>query len=157
MVDDCKSLADLMDEAFDLSLDLMYETVAPGGHFFDPRKGRWGTDDEEDKVCSWADGLMHKYYQNLSTGHCSIGAMARFDVAKFEDEVICDIDMMKRLLAQCGPPLAPGHLVPEPAPPCVIARGPIPRLGARFYPGTLSTVKALRAREDTFFGGTPSS
>ena len=104
MVDDCKSLADLMDEAFDLSLDLMYETVAPGGHFFDPRKGRWGTDDEEDKVCSWADGLMHKYYQNVSTGHCSIGAMARFDVAKFEDEVICDIDTMKRLLAQCGPP-----------------------------------------------------
>ena len=102
--DVCKSLSDLMNEAFDLSLDLMYETVAPNGHFFDPRKGHWGTADEEDKVCSWADGLMHKYYQNMATGHCSIAAMARFDVGKFEDEVVADIEMMKRLLARCGPP-----------------------------------------------------
>lgn len=95
----CDSLSDLMDEAFNLSMDLSYETLTPDGNYFDPTKN-----DLPDRVWTWCDGLMYKYYQSVSTGHCSPSAMANFDIKKFEDEVIADISAFKILLAKYGKP-----------------------------------------------------
>jgi hypothetical protein len=97
-----KSLAELMDEAFDLSLNLCYKTITPEGHYFDPRDIKDDTLGE--LVSGWADGLVHAHYQRLSTGRCSVSAMINFDVGEFEESVKRDIKTMQHALKSYGPP-----------------------------------------------------
>ena len=85
-----KSLADLMREAVETSWDLAFETVAPAEH--------------EDMIWGWADGLMHKYYDRMATGRCSLKASLEFDLGEFEQGVRRDLDTMQNILKQVGPP-----------------------------------------------------
>lgn len=101
----CKSLSDLMQTAFKLSLDLSHTELSSLGHYFTPRETNMGTEKETDMVWAWSDGLMHKFYENRSTGHCSIQSMIDFDVAKFEADVEKDIATMERLLKKYGKPV----------------------------------------------------
>ena len=102
-IDDNKSLADLMMEAYNLSLDVAFRTIAPDGHYFQTRDT--GIPPEhDDMVWGWADGLMHKYYENVSGGRCSIKKMVEFDLANFEEEVRRDTNTMREILAKVGPP-----------------------------------------------------
>ena len=107
------SLSDLMHEAFCLSMDCAHSELSPpskcseGGHYFTSRN--IGNAAEDDMIFGWCDGLMHKYYQNMSTGHCSIAAMAAFDIEKFEQSVTDDIATMKRLLKIHGLPVRLDH------------------------------------------------
>lgn len=98
-----KSLQDLMNEAYNLSLDLAYEDMAPNGHYLTPRSNL--PTEEADLIYGWADGLMHKYYENRSSGRCSLQATIDFDVAKFEQSVVKDIAKMKIILARVGKPV----------------------------------------------------
>lgn len=90
-----------MHEAYRLSLDVAYKTLAPDKTYLDVRND---IPDGEfcDKVFSWCDGLMHKYYEKVSTGHCSINEMIAFDVAAFENEVIADINSFKEFITKNG-------------------------------------------------------
>lgn len=99
------SLSDLMHEAFKLAMDLSHSEIAPGGLWFTPRQERIGTKKEDEMVWSWADGLMHKYYQTRADGRCSLQAMLDFDISKFEEEVKENIQTMKKLLAKIGKPV----------------------------------------------------
>jgi hypothetical protein len=99
-----KSLGELMQMAFNISLDLAFETMAPTGNYFDPREKFPCDTDTVDKIFAWADGLYDKMYHNLSTGHCSPQAMIDFDIAKFEAQVVSDIRMMAQLSLQIGMP-----------------------------------------------------
>ncbi len=99
--DTVQSLSELMHEAFIMSLNLTHSTLSPDGDYFDAR----GIDGEHgDMVYGWADGLMHKYYENRATGHCSLQAMIDFDVGKFEASVVEDIEIMKELAKTLPPP-----------------------------------------------------
>ena len=102
-----KSLAELMGDAVALSWELIYEDIAPDGTYLTPRQNfeSIGTDTEKDMISSWADGLYHKYYDNRTTGHCSLQAMIDFDVEKFEKQVEQDIETMKRILAVVPSPV----------------------------------------------------
>lgn len=97
-----KSLADRMNEAFRLSLQLAYETIDDKGHYFDYRQS--GLGNLEDTIYGWADGLSHKYYETHASGRCSFQSMIDFDVGKFEVSVLKDIRKMKNLLKRIGPP-----------------------------------------------------
>jgi hypothetical protein len=99
-----KSLADLMDEALSLSWKLSYSTIAPDGTYFDPRDDSTISKDDWSMISGWADGLTHKYLDKCTTGHCSLNQMISFDIEKFENEVIRDIEKMKILLARVGEP-----------------------------------------------------
>ncbi len=94
------SLAELMGEAYHLSLSLCYATIAPGGHYFDAREDAR----VPDSAWSWADGLVHKFYEKRASGECSLQAMIDFDVAAFEAEVIADIATFRALLSILGEP-----------------------------------------------------
>lgn len=95
------SLADLMAEAFLLSLKLVYETMLEDGTYFDPREKL----DERrcPRLSAWADGLMHKHYQNMAEGTGSLSARIDFDVAAFEEKVVADIAAMKKMLEEHTP------------------------------------------------------
>lgn len=99
-----KSLMELMDEAFRLSLRVAYETITTDGHYYDARKEFHTSAANEDAVWGWCDGLMHKYYNKVSSGQCSVWATIDFDVAAFEESVKKDIAMMSELLVKLGPP-----------------------------------------------------
>jgi hypothetical protein len=96
------SLSDLMETAFQISLKLAYEDMAPDGTYLTPRSCRIGNAEQESMVSSWCDGLVHKYYRDRAIGHCSIRDMVDFDIAKFEDSVVRDIETMKKLLKELG-------------------------------------------------------
>lgn len=98
------SLQELMSEAYHLSLSLAYCTLTPDGHYFDVREDARISEADSDTIFSWADGLMHKHYENRSTGHCSLASMMSFDVAAWEEEVTQNIAMMGRLLLLVGEP-----------------------------------------------------
>lgn len=100
-----RSLNDLMEKAFMLSLQLSYETVAPNGSFLDTRQ-QWGSASENDQnmVFGWADGLVHKYYNNVLDGRCSLSAIINFDFEKFEARVAKDVVRMTELLTQLPAP-----------------------------------------------------
>lgn len=98
-----KSLCDLMHEAFQLSLDVAYSEIAPDGSYFTWRPT--GLGNHEDMISGWADGLVHKYYDNRVTGHCSLQAQIDFDIEKFEQGVERDIKIMKKLLEKLGKPI----------------------------------------------------
>jgi hypothetical protein len=97
-----KSLSDLMHEAVTLSWDLSFEAVTPEGRYTKWRSV--GNAEESDMITSWADGLMHQYYQRYSSGRCSLQAMIDFDVAEFEESVKRDVGVMRALLEQVGRP-----------------------------------------------------
>jgi len=106
MNDEVPSLSDLMNEAYRLSLDLSYESVAPDMSYLHPRKDWRGVSTKkQDTVYAWSDGLVHKMYQNVSTGHCSLQAMIDFSIAAFEASVKKDIAMMKALLTKLPAPI----------------------------------------------------
>ena len=106
------SLSDLMDKAFNLSLKCCHSEIAPNGHYFTTRND-FDIPDVVDMVFGWADGLTHKYYQNHATGHCSIVAMASFDIEKFEASVVRDIEIMEQVLQRIGFPviLTPNEMI----------------------------------------------
>lgn len=85
------SLSDKMAKAFDLSFDLWKLDEAK--EYKALRQG-----EEADLVYGWVDGLCHKYYQNMSTGHCSPKAMVDFDIGEFEESVDRDIAKMQKML-----------------------------------------------------------
>jgi len=97
------SLSDLMHEAFCLSLDCAYSELSPDGDCLTARS--IGNAAENDMIFGWCDVLIHKYYQDRSTGHCSTASMAAFDIEKFEQSVKDDIVTMKRLLKIHGHPV----------------------------------------------------
>lgn len=98
-----KSLSDLFNEALFLSWKLVYEDIAPDGTYLTPRK-QIGTEKQESIVSSWADGLVHKYYNDISNNHCSLSQTINFDIGKFEDQVKSEIKIMKKLLKKLGEP-----------------------------------------------------
>lgn len=101
-----KSLAELMHEAWELAMDLTHETLAPDGlHYFLPRQNFAGLSSEAlDTISGWADGLLHKYYNQRTSGRCSIKDMIEFDVGRFEEFVVKDIARMKEWLQKLGKP-----------------------------------------------------
>lgn len=99
-----KSLCELMNEAFGLSLDCAYGELSPDGHYLTVRELPISAE-KTDLIFAWADGLMHKYYQNVSTGHCSLNQMVNFDIEKFENKVIETIQLFKDLLDTYGKPI----------------------------------------------------
>ena len=99
-----KSLCELMEEAFLLSLNCAYETICPNGNFFDSRKQFPCDENLIDKIYGWADGLTQKYYFDVTNGHCSPAMMINFDLEKFEENVKFDIRLMTDILAICGLP-----------------------------------------------------
>ncbi len=88
-----ESLSEKMGKAFDLSIELwkLDETKE-----YKALK----RDEEADLVYGWADGLCHKYYEKMSSGHCSPQAMVDFDIEKFEESVDRDIEKMQKILAR---------------------------------------------------------
>ncbi len=101
-----KSLEQLMSEAYYLSLDCAFETLSPCNDYWDARTnlGLFLNPQDEDKIWAWCDGLMAKYYDNHLKGHCSIQAMIDFDLEKFEQSVVADIEMMNAALKKLGSP-----------------------------------------------------
>ena len=99
-----KSLMELMDEAFRLSLQVAYETITADGHYYDARKEFHTSAANEDTIWGWCDGLMHGAYQRITTGQCSLRATIDFDVAAFEELVKKDVTMMAELLVKLGSP-----------------------------------------------------
>jgi hypothetical protein len=87
------SLSDKMAKAFGLSFDLWKLDEAK--EYKALRQG-----EEADLVYGWVDGLCHKYYQNMSSGHCSLKAFTDFDIEKFEESVDRDIEKMQKMLAR---------------------------------------------------------
>jgi len=77
--------------------------VAPNDHYLDPRDTGLPAE-HEDMIWGWADGLMHKYYERMATGRCSLRVLADFDVGEFEQQVRQDLDTMQNILKQVGPP-----------------------------------------------------
>lgn len=99
-----KSLQDLMNEAYNLSLDLSFKTKTWQGDYFDPRES-FPLGGDSDKIFGWSDGLMHKYYEKISNGECSLKTTIDFDIEKFEQSVISDIEEFKHLIKIYGKPL----------------------------------------------------
>jgi hypothetical protein len=87
------SLSDKMAKAFDLSIELWKLDEAK-------EYKALKRDEEADFVYGWADGLCHKYYQNMATGHCSPQATIDFDVGVFEESVDRDIVRMQKILVR---------------------------------------------------------
>lgn len=107
MSEECKSLSDLMQEAFMLSMTVGHSELSPDGHYF-----TWRDNLElligqthADTVSAWADGLIQKYYHNVTTGHCSPNQMVKFNVERFEVEVKMNIKMMTDALKRIGHPI----------------------------------------------------
>ena len=99
---DCLSLQELMFKAFQLSLDICYETITEEGFYHDlgdldksdiPYKEKFIEDSY-----AWVDGLYHKYYEKMSSGRCSLKAMIDFDIEKFENKVIEYINRAEEVL-----------------------------------------------------------
>lgn len=100
-----KSLCDLMEHAFRLSLRIVYSTIAPKGDYLNARDLNGQVSEKtQTMIYAWADGLIHKYYDNMASGHCSFQAMIDFDVGHFEESVKGDIQIMEEILAKIGAP-----------------------------------------------------
>jgi hypothetical protein len=99
-----KSLQDLMNEAYNLSLDLSFKTITWQGNYFDPRES-FPLGGDSDKIFGWSDGLFHKYYQKISNGECSLAQTIDFDLERFEQSVISDIEEFNHLIKIYGKPL----------------------------------------------------
>lgn len=100
-----KSLAELMEEAFYLSLNIVYETLSPNGHYFDERENFHNLPESIlDTVFGWADGLCHGMYQRISTGRCPTQTTIDFDIGDWETTVKVNIRMMKEALKMLGMP-----------------------------------------------------
>lgn len=88
------SLKEKMAKAYSLS----YKFVCYG-----QRPAQDITDEEAElphsTVWGWVDGLVGKYYLNMSTGHCSVKAFTDFDPAEFERQVDEDIVALKAKLS----------------------------------------------------------
>lgn len=86
-----KSLADKMQHAYNLSIDLCYngcDHETKCDHACTPVSKIVGlTYEQEDDVWSLADGLWHKYYHDRVSGRCSLQASIGFDVEKFEQQI----------------------------------------------------------------------
>ncbi len=104
-----KSLSQLMAQAFNLSLTVGYSELSPDGHYFTWREDATIPETDWDTISGWADGLMHKFYENRASGHCSLQATIDFDVGAFEEEVKRDIAMMAAHLARVGKPVKLTH------------------------------------------------
>ena len=98
-----KSVEELLNKAYHLSLKLAYETVTWKGNYFDVRENfKHGGD--VDKIFSYCDGLQHKYYDKVTSGRCSIQTTIDFDIEKFEENLIIDIKEFEKLLLIYGEP-----------------------------------------------------
>lgn len=97
------SLEEKMHEAYSLSLNLAYETISPNGTFFGTRNFNFGKE-HDDMISVWCDGLMHKYYQDIQSGRCSLSAAINFDVEKFERKVEDAIHIFSALISIVGFP-----------------------------------------------------
>lgn len=81
-----KSLSDKFWEAFELAIQFDYQE---------------GFDEKDyDIVSMWQDGLMQKFYENMTTGRCSLNDFISFDVERFEGEVDKHIARMQEMLRQ---------------------------------------------------------
>lgn len=98
-----QSLNELMWQAYNLSLDVCYSELTPQRTCFTPRNNL--TEEEGNLAFEWADGLIHKHYERVSSGCCSIQAMIDFDVAKFEQRVKDDIKKLEAVLKRVGKPV----------------------------------------------------
>ncbi len=96
-----QSLADVMQDAYAASLDLAYATLSPDGYYLDARELPV---EHSDMVWAWADGHVHGYYERMATGRCSLQAQVDFDLGEFEERVVRQLDMMRRLLKRIGEP-----------------------------------------------------
>ena len=99
-----RSLAELLEDAYQLSLDLAYSELSPDGGCFTPRDDNF-SDDDSDMIWGWADGLTHKYYFKMTEGNCSLQAMVDFDIGAFEATVKKNIEVMTNLVAKVGKPI----------------------------------------------------
>jgi hypothetical protein len=95
-----KSLSQLMDEAYNLSLDCAYSEFSSEGTCFTPRDL---PDTAADLVFGWADGLMHQHYHKHAEGRCAPQAYIDFDPHQWEQRVVEDIDAMAALLETLTP------------------------------------------------------
>lgn len=101
-----------MQGAYYLALSVGHAELTPDGHYFTWRNNLSDIigEDNHDIVTAWADGLMHKYYENVSTGHCSLSQTINFDLERFETKVKIQIHMMTDALKTLGKPI---KLTPE--------------------------------------------
>ncbi len=99
----CASLQDIMSEALRISWELTYKNRWDDGVYHEPRDGGELTEEEEDMVAGWADGLVHKYYDKMASGRCSLQASIDFDVAEFEARCLRDLARMKEILGRVAP------------------------------------------------------
>lgn len=100
------SLCDKMEEAYRLSIRLIYDGCKHAKrceHDCEPVDvlAKYGKE-VDDFVWSWTDGLMHKYYNDRSSGHCSLQSFIDFDIEVFEKEVDSHIGLMKHYLSSKG-------------------------------------------------------
>lgn len=99
------SLGGILNKSIKLSWQITYETIAPDGCYFDPRKD--APDEVEGmsfSISAYADGLVYNYYRKRANGECSLRAMIDFDLEEFENEVIKDIGIMQNILIKIGLP-----------------------------------------------------
>lgn len=94
-----ESLEEKMGKAFYLSMDVSYKNLTPADHYFIVKDI-----DLPDFVWAWADGRVHKYYEDTTTGRCSLSRSINFDIEKFEARVDDEIKQMEELLKKHGPP-----------------------------------------------------
>lgn len=108
-MNDTKSLCELMNECVELSWELCYKNIAPDGTYLKAREDFSIFGVHADTISAWADGLYHKYYNNVSTGHCSVNEMIKFDIEQFELKVIETIELFESLLIKHGRPVQLTH------------------------------------------------
>lgn len=87
------SLEDKMTKAYNLAFDIW--KLDEAAEYKAVRKG-----EEADLVYAWVDGLSHKYYHNVSSGHCSPKAFMDFKVEEWEASVDQEIKKMEKILSR---------------------------------------------------------
>ncbi|MFA5043112.1 MAG: hypothetical protein WC567_03885 [Kiritimatiellia bacterium] len=104
MIDQEKSLSDLIMEAVQVSWSCLYSTMTPDGHYFDVREESAMSEDEWNLISAHADGLIQKYINNQMDGRCSLQNMINFDIVAFEDKIKKEIVIMQSILNKLGMP-----------------------------------------------------
>ena len=100
---DCKSMQELLNEAYRLACSLAFKTILEDGHYFDVRED-FPLGGDLDRIFSYVDGLEHKSAKNIIEGRCSLQATIDFDVAEYEKRIEADIEEFKRLILIYGEP-----------------------------------------------------
>ena len=96
------SLEEKMQKAFFTSLKLVHKSKLADGTYYSTRD----LPDEVNYIAyAWADGLTHKYYQNMANCHCSSRAMVDFDIGKFEATIDNELLLMEKYLKILGEPI----------------------------------------------------